>query len=315
MTVPILRPPGDFAPQTVIKVERLLEILGEINEHRYLGPRLALHGGTALNVFHLGIPRLSVDIDVMYIGGVAVDTMLSERGEVREELERLVQRLGYTHNSPKEEHAGVTYRLTYRSDLGQDTIKVDLNFLNRAPVLGHELVTCPQCEPQVEFNVVPYVELVAGKIKALVERRSAVTRDLYDVYLASATDFEDWPLLQAVIVYYWTLSEPFPRLPLSGAVADRFLGQESGLESDLFPVLLPTERPGLSTMIQAVASFIDRLAQVSPEQQEYMNLMAQTGTYRPELIFAPWPEVLERARVSPAAQWKVENLQKRGRPS
>ena len=82
MTTPILQPPGDFAPQTVDKVERLLGLLGEINDHRYLGPRLVLHGGTALNVFHLDIPRLSVDIDVLYVGAVSRDTMLAERPEI-----------------------------------------------------------------------------------------------------------------------------------------------------------------------------------------------------------------------------------------
>ncbi len=37
MSTPILRLTGDFAPQTVDKVERLLELLSEIHDHRYLG--------------------------------------------------------------------------------------------------------------------------------------------------------------------------------------------------------------------------------------------------------------------------------------
>jgi hypothetical protein len=61
LTAPILRPPGDFAPRTVATVARLLELLGEINDHRYLGPRLVLHGSTALNVFHLGMLAQMID--------------------------------------------------------------------------------------------------------------------------------------------------------------------------------------------------------------------------------------------------------------
>jgi predicted nucleotidyltransferase component of viral defense system len=294
----------------VDKVERLLELLGEIGEHRYLGPRLVLHGGTALNVFHLDIPRLSVDIDVLYVGSVSRETMLAERSDVRAELETLTRKLGYNPNNPKDEHAGVTYKLTYRTAWGEAVIKVDLNFLNRVPVLGHEVRSCRHCSPKVTFNVVPYAELIAGKIKTLVERGSAAVRDLYDVYRASETPFEDWGLLQALVVYYWTLAETFPR-SFNGAVADRFLGQERALESDLFPVLLPHERPELTQMIDAVSSFLNRLGDLTPSQQEYVDLMAGPGVFRPALIFAPWPEILQRAEVSPAAAWKVQNLLKR----
>ena len=98
MTRPILSPAGSFAPRTLDKVERLLELLHEIGVHRNLGPRLVLHGGTALNVFHLQMPRLSVDIDLLYVGGVDLDVMLAERGVVRAELETVARKLGYRHN-------------------------------------------------------------------------------------------------------------------------------------------------------------------------------------------------------------------------
>jgi hypothetical protein len=160
---------------------------------------------------------------------------------------------------------------------------------------------------------VPYPELIAGKVKALIERRSAAVRDLYDVHRAASGNRSvgaGWELLQALIVYYWSLAEPFPR-PLDAHITDRFVGEEGTLKSELFPVLLADERPGLEEMIETVSAFLDRLADLSPAQREYADLMASSGTFRPELIFGRWPEVLERARVSPAAAWKVENLRKR----
>ena len=36
--------------------------------HPFLGTRMALKGGTALNLFVLDFPRLSVDIDLNYVG-------------------------------------------------------------------------------------------------------------------------------------------------------------------------------------------------------------------------------------------------------
>ena len=49
---------GEFEPRTVDKVERLLDLLEELERHPGLKGTLALHGGTAINLFMLGIPLL-----------------------------------------------------------------------------------------------------------------------------------------------------------------------------------------------------------------------------------------------------------------
>ncbi|WP_172623480.1 nucleotidyl transferase AbiEii/AbiGii toxin family protein [Arabiibacter massiliensis] len=61
---------GEFQPRVVDKVERLFDLLEEMDRHPDLRGKLALHGGTAINLFMLEIPRLSVDIDVSYIGAL-----------------------------------------------------------------------------------------------------------------------------------------------------------------------------------------------------------------------------------------------------
>ncbi len=50
------------------KVIRLTELLESLRSHPFLKPRIALKGGTALNLFVFDVPRLSVDIDLNYIG-------------------------------------------------------------------------------------------------------------------------------------------------------------------------------------------------------------------------------------------------------
>jgi predicted nucleotidyltransferase component of viral defense system len=312
VTRPILSPPTGFASPTIDKVERLLELLGEIEQHRYLGPRLVLHGGTALNVFHMELPRLSVDIDVLYVGSTDREIMLAERGIVRAEVESLVRRMGYRLHDPGDEHAGVTYRLTYGTDYGQDSIKVDLNFLNRSPVLGHEMRVCPYCRPQLSFKVVPYLELIAGKLKALVERRHPAVRDLYDLHRAAARDVEDRELFRALVVYYWSLADPFP-CPLDVRVVERFSGEERAVESELYPVLTATERPTLGEMQHTVAGFVESLLPLDDEHEEYLRRMGELGDFQPDLLFARWPDALERARNSPAAEWKTLNLRRRPR--
>jgi len=51
---------------TLEKVIRLAEILRFINTNDILKGKLALKGGTAINLIYSDLPRLSVDIDLDY---------------------------------------------------------------------------------------------------------------------------------------------------------------------------------------------------------------------------------------------------------
>ncbi len=57
-----------FQVAALEKVLRLVELLQAFSEHPVLKDALALKGGTALNLFVFDLPRLSVDIDLNYIG-------------------------------------------------------------------------------------------------------------------------------------------------------------------------------------------------------------------------------------------------------
>lgn len=82
---------GKFPPRTLDKVERLLDLLAEIDEHSMLKDKLALHGGTAINLFMLNIPRLSVDIDLSYIGSVEKDVMLADRPTIEQSINEVAR--------------------------------------------------------------------------------------------------------------------------------------------------------------------------------------------------------------------------------
>ena len=68
-----------FRPDVLEKVAQLLTLLNALRSHPFLGGKLALKGGTALNLFIFNVPRLSVDIDLNYIGTENRDGMLAER--------------------------------------------------------------------------------------------------------------------------------------------------------------------------------------------------------------------------------------------
>lgn len=58
-----------FRPDMIEKTVRLLALADRIAAHPYLGRRLALTGGTALNMFVLDVPRQSFDLDYNDAGG------------------------------------------------------------------------------------------------------------------------------------------------------------------------------------------------------------------------------------------------------
>ena len=70
-----------FRPEIMEKVWHLMSILDGISIHPFLKDRLVLKGGTALNLFFFDfdLPRLSVDIDLNYIGQLDRQKMLLER--------------------------------------------------------------------------------------------------------------------------------------------------------------------------------------------------------------------------------------------
>lgn len=107
---------NEFAPRTADKVERLLDLMEEIERHPDLVGKLAMHGGTAINLFMLDAPRLPVDIDVSYIGAVERDEMMAERPRIERGMEEVARHLGYAVTPAKTGHAGRTFILQYRSD-------------------------------------------------------------------------------------------------------------------------------------------------------------------------------------------------------
>ena len=63
-----------FHVDTIEKVYRLTEILKELSEIDSIKRNVVLKGGTAINFLYFDIPRLSVDIDLDYIGSVKQKT-------------------------------------------------------------------------------------------------------------------------------------------------------------------------------------------------------------------------------------------------
>ena len=77
------------------KAVRLLGIVHAVSADPYLRDQFALKGGSALNLFLLDAPRLSVDLDLSFVGEPERERMLANRNSVEAALASLVSTLGY----------------------------------------------------------------------------------------------------------------------------------------------------------------------------------------------------------------------------
>lgn len=288
----------EFEPRTVDKVECLLDLLDEMERHPALKDKLALHGGTAINLFMLDVPRLSVDIDVSYIGSISREDMLADRPRIEAGIEAVARALGYAVEPHPVGHAGHTFLLHYHGDWGVDHMKVDCIYMNRSPILPPVVRETP-VRPGAKVRTFADAELAAGKVKAFFDR--VKVRDLYDVSnlksVYESLEPGEQEVAHQLSLYYASLSACFPK-PFEDR-EQRFADRLPELADQLYPMLRSsTEHPTLKALVEDAERFIaDWVLPKTNEEREYLERLA-SGGYRPEFIF-PDETMAKAAAVNP----------------
>ena len=165
-----------FRPDVLEKVAQLLGLLNAIRSHPFLRDRLALKGGTALNLFVFDVPRLSVDIDLNYVGAEGRSAMLEERPRLEDALQAVFSREDFTIRRMPSEHAGGKWSLRYPTAAGQTgRIDVDVNYMYRVPLwpVGQMDSHPVGSWRATDTPVLDIHELASGKLAALLSRRRA----------------------------------------------------------------------------------------------------------------------------------------------
>jgi len=95
-----------------------------------------LKGVTAINLFLARVPRLSVDMDLNYVGQLEREAMLRERPNVLRAIRQVAEGLRYGIQEGADNHALFKLYLNFRNHMGQDDgIEVEVNFLMRICIL------------------------------------------------------------------------------------------------------------------------------------------------------------------------------------
>ena len=298
-----------FRASTLEKVLRLGEVAAGIAEHPFLGPRLLLKGGTAIQLA-LGTPlRLSVDLDFNYVGELVREAMLHERPELEAALDRVTRALRYDVSHSADEHAGRKFYLGYRSYAGTpDRIELDVNYQMRQPIgdsVERELWQ-PGSAPRAIVRCVGDEELWAGKIAALLDR--TMPRDLFDVaHLAERSPrlVDAEPFRKIVIAWCGILQHPLHSYGLNRA--DRV--DDAAIAEQLVPLLAGELRPSRLDLAQRCRRVLGPLLALTGPEIEYCDRL-QRGELLPELVFGDGDPLAERFRAHPALAWKALNARR-----
>lgn len=297
-----------FLPEGLQKQMTLLDLLREISRHPLLRSKFALKGGTALTLFWFPLPRLSVDIDLNYIGSVDRETMLTDRPIIEKELKKLIEsRSIAVQFAPADEHAGAKWRLRAPSAFGGNfTLELDLNYMMRIPVgdINPKQPYPLDTDYAFSFNSVSFEELFGGKIKALLERSAA--RDLYDVAMLSQTsDDYDVNAVRKVNVLLGVTSKKDWRTV--GFQTIDAIDQQM-ITDELTPVLRREEAPSLDVMTSNAKRILDQILNRTEKEREFLDRFLEEGEYKPELLFQTGQA--RQLKNHPAVLWKLQNLRK-----
>lgn len=197
--------------QTLERVLRLIDVLKFINTDEYLKEKLALKGGTAINLVFYNCTRLSVDIDFDYIGSIEREQMISDRALIEAKLLSYMQEsnIQYRSDKTKKTHALDSFVFNYSNMFNAiDMIKVEINYMNRIHLFECEKRTITlQLKDKVEVFVLNKLDLFASKVNALINRTTI--RDIYDVnnmIINKTIENDEFNLFKKCVIFYSLLS-------------------------------------------------------------------------------------------------------------
>ncbi len=301
---------GGYKPEILEKVYRLLDIFQQIMSIPFLKERLVLKGGTALNLFCFEqLPRLSVDIDLNYIGALDREKMLEEKPMIMDAVQQImVQNQFERHRAPMR-HAGGKMVWFYPSLLGQrGSLEIDINFMYRQPLFP-VIWMSPNIDEYKSINgpVLDIHELAAGKLSALFDR--SASRDWFDVHYLLTQMPLDKQKLKLALVTYLAMS----KIDLSYMVPEKIDFDLTDLRNRLIPVMhqLSVSRntrelkEWATVRINELRQQLSNILPLEKHEQLFITNIRSEGRISPEFITSD-PEMAQKIINHPGINWAIK---------
>lgn len=266
----------------------------------------AMKGGTAINLFVQDMPRLSVDIDVVYVPRdpsreEALRAISDEISSIQQRLEKL----GLSVRLNKLNSDSET-KLFIEDDRSQ--VKVEVNVVFRGTIFPVEIrsltaKTAQMFSTTVDAPVLAEAELYGSKIVAALDRQHP--RDLFDVLKLYEQGDLTPHILEAVVIYLAGHNRPTHEVlfgtdkDISTSYANSFVGMTF------------EKSPSMEILLDVRAKLrADVTQRITEKHRDFLIGLAEANP--------DWSLLdCEHAESLPGLRWKLINLNKfqKNRPS
>ncbi len=266
----------------------LLEVLPVIAKEKCF----ALKGGTAINMFYNNLPRLSVDIDLVY-------TIIENREEsfknINNELKRLKTELEKLKFSANITGASLEQKIICSN--GKVSIKIEPNYTLRGTILPVEYIdVCPKVEENFSYakmNVLARDEVYAGKICAALDRQHP--RDLFDINQLYKNGGITQRMADVFLYYLLGHNRPAHEL-LNCNIRD-------------MKAVMKNEFSGMSDIPFSYEEYVETLQQLKSDLlkllEPHYDFLLDFVQLKADYSKSPFSQ----AENLPAIQWKIKNLE------
>ena len=256
----------------------------------------ALKGGTAINLFIRDLPRLSVDIDLVYLPVAPRDESLAD---IRDALDRIMEQINHEPDltAVRQDHKFDELRILVSND--QDQIKIETSPVARGVLNSPAILDVVEAvEEQLGFasiQVVSKADLYGGKICAALDRQHP--RDLFDIKLLLENEGVNRDIFDGFLTYLLSHNRPIAEMmnPNWADITEIFHREFLGMAFEPISLeVLERTREELMTALK-----------VQFTQKDFDFLMSFKST-DPDWALAP----KESIQHLPAIKWKLENIRR-----
>lgn len=290
-----------FIKDNIEKVMHLIDILETLFSSEWKD-KLALKGGTAINLFYRNMPRLSVDIDLDYLGKTKEEPLV-DKEKIRTYLKSVLFQKGYALSDASKYHYALdSYVFQYQNNGGnRDNIKVEINFLDRTHILpiSQKKINAFGYSASIDIAVLDMYELYGSKFAALLGRSKP--RDVYDVYGAIESNlFIDKELLKKCFIFYNCIGGDADIIDNDFSIIDGVNNRD--YLRMLKPVLSKAEKFDHISATKKIKEYLKELLVFTDNERMFVEQF-KNKIYQPELLFLD-PNIRSRIFWHPMAQWR-----------
>ena len=271
-------------------------LLAQVAPLVFADDTFALKGGTAINLFVRDMPRLSVDLDLLFVEHKLNRDVALER--IDSAIQQAGQRLnkhGFEVRIPGASESAT--KLLVRK--GRVEVKIETNFVMRGtvyPVRRAGLTTKAReiLLADVEIPVASNADVYGGKLVAAMDRQHP--RDLFDVKELLANEGITPEIQRAFVIYLACHNRPVHEVlfPSMRDIRHDYEFNFMGMTAEHFP---------LDQLLEVRTEMVKYLQQNLEVQERQFLLSLVSGTPKYELLDVPHLHEL------PGIRWKLKNLE------